>query len=102
MIGIVDYVPRNSFEENPQAAFLCLLMIVAAFRKQGIGNAVVEAVEREIRKDSSVNTIRAGVQVNNPQAIRFWQNNGYQIVSRPKWMPDQTTVFDLRKELSKF
>jgi ribosomal protein S18 acetylase RimI-like enzyme len=75
-------------------------MIAAPFRKKGIGRAIVESLETQIRNDPTINTIRAGVQVNNPQAIRFWQNNGYQIVSGPKLMPDQTTVFDLKKNLS--
>ena len=99
MIGIIDYVPGN-FEGNPRAAFLDLLMIAAPYRKQGLGQAVVEAVENEIRKDTQVNVILSGVQVNNPLAIRFWQRNGYQIVSGPKLMPDQTTAYALRKDLT--
>src|SRR5512133_848173 len=98
MIGVVDYVPNN-YQGNPEVAFLSLLMIDSSFRNQGIGQAIVEAVENEIRKDSSVTVILSGVQVNNPQAVRFWQRNGYCIVSEPKLMPDQTTVFDLRKKL---
>ena len=99
MVGVVDYVPNN-FEGSLQAAYLSLLMIAAPFRKQGIGQAILEAIEKEIKKDPRIRTIRAGVQVNNPQAVWFWQKNGYQIVSGPKLMPDQTTVFDLRKDLS--
>lgn len=97
MIGVVDYVPRN-FAGDPHTAFLSLLMIAAPSRKQGIGRAVVEAIENEIRKDTQVTAIRSGVQVNNPQAARFWQENGYRIVSGPELMPDQTTVFGLRKD----
>ncbi len=99
MIGVVDYVPCN-FEGDPQAAFLSLLMIAAPFRGQGIGAAVVEAVEKEIRKDTQITRILSGVQVNNPQAIKFWQRRGYQIVSGPIYHPDQTTAFDLRKDLN--
>ena len=99
MIGIIDYVPGN-YRGEPHAAFLELLMIAAPFRKQGIGNAVVEAVENEIRKDAKVNTILSGVQVNNPQAVRFWERNGYRIVSEPKLHPDQTTAVDLRKDFN--
>jgi hypothetical protein len=28
-------------------------------------------------------------------AVRFWHSRGYAIVSEPKLMPDQTTVYDL-------
>ena len=98
MIGVLDYVPRD-YEGNPHAAFLSLLMIAAPFRDQGIGQAVVEAVENEIKQDDRVTVILSGVQVNNPQAIRFWQRNGYRIVSEPKLHPDQTTAVDLQKDL---
>lgn len=98
MIGVVDYVARN-FQGYPTSAFLSLLIIDSSFRGQGLGKAIVDAVENEIRQDKSITVILSGVQVNNPQAVRFWQRNGYRIVSGPKLMPDQTTVFDLRKDL---
>ena len=96
MIGIIDYVPSH-YGGEPSTAFLELLMIAAPYRNQGLGRTIVEAVEEEIRKDAGVRTILAGVQVNNPQAIRFWQRNGYRIISGPELMPDQTTAFGLRK-----
>jgi ribosomal protein S18 acetylase RimI-like enzyme len=98
MIGIVDFV-LNNYEGNPNVAYLSLLMIGSSFREQGVGKAVFNAIENEIRKDPLVTKLLAGVQVNNPQAVRFWQRCGFSIVSKPKLMPDQTTVFDLRKEL---
>jgi len=99
MIGIVDYVPRN-YEGDPRAAYIALLMIAAPFRRRGIGQAVLEAIEKKIRRDAQVNTILAGLQVNNPQAIHFWQRNGYRIVGGPELMPDRTTVYHLRKDLT--
>jgi len=98
MIGIVDFVPRN-FNGEPYNAFLSLLMIAAPFRQQGIGRAVVAAIEKEIRKDSQIMSILSGVQVNNPHALQFWQSNGYRIVSGPTLMPDLTTVYGLRKDI---
>jgi len=99
MIGVIDYVSSN-YRGEPHTAFLELLLIAAPYRKQGIGKAVVEAFENEIRKDTRVNTILSGVQVNNPQAMKFWQRNGYRIVSEPKLHPDQTTAVDLRKDIN--
>jgi len=98
LIRVVDYVSCD-FEGDPHLAHLSLLMIAAPFRQQGVGKAVVEALEREIKKDAQVTAILSGVQVNNPQAVRFWQERGYSIVSGSTLMPDQTTVFELRKDL---
>ncbi len=99
IIGVFDYVP-GGYHGDPSQAYLELVMIAAPFRSQGIGHAVVEAVENEIRKDPAVRAILAGVQVNNPQAIKFWQREGYRIVSGPERMPDQTTAYGLRKDLA--
>lgn len=97
MIGVVDYVPNN-YQGDPQAAYLELLMIDPSFRGQGIGEAVFDGVENEIRKDPRVTVFLAGVQVNNPRAIHFWQRNGFRITSEPKLMPDQTVAVDLQKD----
>jgi len=98
MIGVLDYVPDH-YRGDPSAAFLELLMIAAPHRSRGLGSAVVAAFEAEIRKNPQVRTILSGVQVNNPGAIRFWQNHGYRIVSGPIFHPDLTTAYDLRKDL---
>lgn len=98
MIGILDYVPGN-YQDDPQAAYLSLLMIGTPYRSLGLGQAVVVALENEIRKDATIIKILAGVQVNNPQAVKFWQRMGFRIVGGPKLMPDSTTVFDLCKDL---
>jgi ribosomal protein S18 acetylase RimI-like enzyme len=97
MIGVVDFVPNN-FEGNPHIAFISLLMIAPSFRKQRIGTMIVELIENEIRKDAQVTAILSAVQVNNPQALQFWQKNGYRIVGEPELRPDQTTTFRLQKD----
>ena len=99
MMGVVDYVPCN-FEGDPHVAYLSLLMIAASFREQGIGTAVVEAIENEIRNGAQVTAILSGVQVNNPRAVRFWQRYGYRVITGPELRDDQTTVFGLRKDLA--
>ncbi len=97
MIGVVDYVPRN-YHGDPQAANLELLMIAAPYRSQGIGQAVVEAVEAEIRKDPQVTVIYTGTAENNPQAVKFWKRMGYVIVAGPKLF-DGFYCFDFEKRL---
>jgi ribosomal protein S18 acetylase RimI-like enzyme len=97
MVGVVEYI-ASPFNGDPHCACLCLLMIARDHRNRGIGQAVLSAVETELRSDPQVSAIVAGVQVNNPRALAFWQRYGYRIVSGPEVRPDQTTVLGLRKD----
>jgi ribosomal protein S18 acetylase RimI-like enzyme len=99
MIGVVDVVPRL-YEGDPALAFLELLMIARPYRSRGLGAEIVRVVEAAVRRDGTVKTIRAGVQVNNPGAIRFWQRMGYHITSGPTLEPDQTICYALRKDFA--
>ncbi|OGO20169.1 MAG: hypothetical protein A2Z15_00530 [Chloroflexi bacterium RBG_16_50_11] len=96
MIGVVSYITKG-FEGNLTNAFLSLLMIIPSFRGKGRGTKIVGIVEKEILADSRVKTILSAVQANNSDALRFWEKNGYRIVSEPELRPDGTTVFQLRK-----
>ncbi|MCL5998837.1 MAG: GNAT family N-acetyltransferase [Chloroflexi bacterium] len=96
LIGVVDFVPCR-FDGDPQRAFLSLLMVAAPQRGKGLGAEIVQLIEAEIAQDAGVTVIESGVQVNNPAALRFWQRMGYDIAGGPERLPDQTTVFHLRK-----
>lgn len=98
MLGIVDFLPTG-FEHDPRCADLALLMIAAPYRDQGLGAAVVQAVEAEICRVGRAREIHSGVQVNNPGGIRFWQRMGYIIVTGAELMPDGTTAYQLRKDV---
>jgi ribosomal protein S18 acetylase RimI-like enzyme len=99
LAGVVDFIP-SGFEGQNDTAFFSLIMIATQFRNQGIGNKTVSLIEEEIKKDKHITEIRSAVQVNNPAAIRFWQKNGYRIVSVPELQPDTTIVYRLSKKLS--
>lgn len=98
--GIVDFV-LSGFEGNPTLAFLSLLMVAAPLRRLGLGAGAVQAVEAAIRQAGQASAIASGVQVNNPDAIRFWKRMGYQIVSGPEEQADGTTTYRLLKTLEK-
>jgi len=98
MIGVVDFIP-SGFGGDHHVAFFSLLMIAPSFRTQGLGTKIVDMIEKEIKKESSVNTICSAVQVNNIRGLRFWQDNGYRVVGGPELQPDRTTVFHLQKDL---
>jgi len=76
------------------------MMIAAPFRSRGLGADVGQAVEEWITVNGCVRTIQAGVQVNNPGALRFWQRMGYNIVSGAENMPDGTTVYHMEKSIN--
>jgi ribosomal protein S18 acetylase RimI-like enzyme len=99
MMGILDVVLKG-FEGDPRAAFIELLMIGKPYRDHGLGSEVVKAVEAEITKDNNIKAILSGVMVNNPDAVRFWQRHGYQIVAGPDLLADGTTVWSLKKTVS--
>ncbi|MHB8928431.1 MAG: hypothetical protein ACYC9Q_12410 [Bacillota bacterium] len=44
--------------------------------------------------------IAAG-EVNNERAVAFWRRHGYEKVGGAKAAPDGTTVYELRKRLSR-
>jgi ribosomal protein S18 acetylase RimI-like enzyme len=99
MLGVVDFVV-SGFDGDPGLASLILLMIAAPFRGQGLGEAVVHAVEALIRQDGRARAIDSGVQVNNPAAIRFWRRMGYKIVSGARQMEDGTVAYHLIRVLA--
>lgn len=94
VIGVVDYVP-DGFEGIADEGFISLLMIAAPYRHQGVGASVVNQVEQLCRK-RQVTVLSTAVQINNPQALRFWQRLGYHIITDPELRPDGTTVYQLR------
>jgi ribosomal protein S18 acetylase RimI-like enzyme len=97
LIGVVDFI--LSQKGNPGHAFISLLMIALTYRRKGVGSEVIRLVEYEISKDPQITSIDSAVQINNLDAIRFWEKHGYQIVSEPVSQPDQTTVYHLRKKI---
>jgi RimJ/RimL family protein N-acetyltransferase len=96
LVGVLDYIPAG-FEGDPALAFIELLMISRPYRGGGLGAQIVEMVENAIWEDPAVKTIVLGVQVNNPQAARFWQRKGYIIVSGPELLPDGTVCWRMEK-----
>jgi ribosomal protein S18 acetylase RimI-like enzyme len=96
LVGVLDYLPCG-FEGDPRQAFIELLMIAKPFRRRGLGQALVAWVEQVICQNAQVQSILLGVQVNNPDALRFWQRCGYAIARGAELQPDGTTSYLMRK-----
>ena len=97
MVGVVEFAPGGS-GGKPGVAFISLLMLVPRVRGRGVGTEVLRLIEREIQKDPRVRAIGSAVQVNNPDAQRFWLRHGYRITGEPELRPDGTTVLHLHKD----
>lgn len=98
LIGVVDYLP-SSFECHLHQAFISLLMISAPYRRRGLGRQVLAQIEAEIRTGRQVNVILTSVQINNPGALNFWQEQGYQIIGGSELQPDSTLTYRLQKNI---
>jgi ribosomal protein S18 acetylase RimI-like enzyme len=98
MLGVLDLVTAG-FEGDPGFAYIELLMIAAPWRSRGLGSRVMALVEADLCRNPYMHTIRAGVQVNNPLARRFWQRQGFREISLPELLPDGTTCVQLEKRL---
>ena len=79
------------------AIWLGELISEYGIRGQGLGSRVLAVMEQGLL-DRGVRRICAGVQINNPNALRFWQAHGFRICSGPIQYPDGTTAVDLVKE----
>ena len=94
-VGVLEF----TVAESERTAVLHLLMISLLHRKKGHGAAIFRALESHLRDTYSVQVIESGVQVNNPDAQRFWRRCGFEVDTVPKERDDGTTAFDMKKVL---
>jgi RimJ/RimL family protein N-acetyltransferase len=96
IIGVMDFAPHRG---EDGASFLALLMIAAPFRNSGCGKAILDTFEKYLVKTYQTTVLKAGVMVNNPHAIRFWERMGFSLNRTPELLPDKTTIFRMSKKL---
>jgi ribosomal protein S18 acetylase RimI-like enzyme len=102
LMGIFDFV-RSGYHGDSGCAYIELLMIAAPYRGRGLGEEAVRWLELELKNGgegkSGISMLRAGVQANNPGAIRFWQRMGFAMSSEAELLADGTTCYRLQKDL---
>ena len=115
LMGIFDFV-RSGFGGEPGCAYIELLMIAAPYRGRGLGEEALRWLESELKDGDphpqpfsltrekgedkpKISILRAGVQVNNPGAIRFWLRMGFTITSGAEPQADGTVCYRLEKLL---
>jgi ribosomal protein S18 acetylase RimI-like enzyme len=97
LVGVLDVIPQG-FEGQADQAFIELLMIGAPYRGKGLGEEIVQALMESLH-GGPARKLLAGVQVNNPRALKFWQRMGFRVISEPKDYPDGTTAVTTLREL---
>lgn len=97
LAGVLD-LTESGWEGRTDTACLSLLMIAREQRGLGLGARVLADVEARLRR-LGVTRICGGVQVNNPQAVRFWLAHGFKITSEARLQDDGTTTYDIEKRL---
>jgi len=98
MLGVAVF-STGGCRGDADTALFSLLMIAAAHRGRGLGEAVFRAIEEHIRQMGQAKRIAGGVQANNPAAIRFWRRVGFTISETPEKQEDGTVTFNMVKEL---
>lgn len=97
LLGIFDFIPAG-FNHQPDCAFIELLMVAAPYRAQGLGAQALLWLENELRC-AGIRLLQAAVQVNNPAALRFWENQGFVRIGPAQAQTDGTVTYPLEKVL---
>ena len=66
------------YEKNPDNLYMGRLAVLPAYRNQGIGNKLLEMVERKANELGSP-IIRIGVRIGIPNLIEFYNKRGFNI-----------------------
>ena len=63
--------------KNEFVGFVCQVIVDPAFRGNGVGKQLFEAIKTEF-KSMGVRELKAEVLHNNPESIRFWKSVGFE------------------------
>ncbi len=85
--------------EHNANAYIVTIDVLAAFRKRGIGTALIVEAEKRLAA-ASVRRIALDTAVDNLSAIAFWQKHGYRKIGvRKSYYPNGRDAFAMIKVL---
>lgn len=86
----------------PGIGDLASLAINPAYRRRGIGTALLDAIERRV-KEYGVNEINLEVRKTNLTGLAFWQNMGFVLFGTlPGFYEDGEDAIRMRKILADY
>lgn len=92
MVGFI----AGDIRPSQQIAWIATIGVLPVYRGRGIGSALLEACEQELKVES----VRLNVRVSNHSAIRLYRSLGYQQVGRwPHYYSDGEDALIMEKEL---
>lgn len=82
-----------------ETAEIATLFVEEAFRRQGIGEALIKAVINRL-KTRGINQVLLDVSINNHAALHLYEKMGFKAIhTRPKYYPNGDDARVLKKEL---
>lgn len=70
------------FYENRDTVAIWGMFIRKEFRGRGLGEKLMNEIEKEIRKDKTVNKIQVSVTVSQIRALKLYKKLGFKEISR--------------------
>jgi ribosomal-protein-alanine N-acetyltransferase len=86
-------------EENPPLAHILTLDVAEAYRRQGVGSALLAESERNLAA-RGVRTCLLETATDNEAGVAFWQRHGYRIEATLKrYYLNRFDAYEMRKKL---
>lgn len=86
-------------EENPPLAHVITLDVAEAFRRQGVGSALLAESEGNLTA-RGVRNVLLETAINNDVAVAFWKRHGYRVAAVLKrYYLGRLDAFEMRKIL---
>lgn len=83
VIGTVS--TTNFLHQQPNSLRALALGVSPEFRRRGIGNALMEAIEQKAVQDG-LGYVNLEVNINNTHAIHLYEQRGYKRLGNPEWV----------------
>jgi [ribosomal protein S18]-alanine N-acetyltransferase len=87
-------------EENPPLAHIITLDVAGAYRRQGIGSAMLLELEKNFAR-RGVRTVLLETAMENDAAVAFWKSHGYRVEAILKrYYLGRLDAYEMRKKLA--
>jgi len=90
LIGIIGTI-QNFRNEGNHIAYIVAFFVGSAYRKQGIGKQLLEAIIQKLKKNPEITSIRLGVTITQKDALKFYEDSGFKKIYIRK---NEVKVFD--------